>query len=421
MIFPLRLVFKPVLMSRCLHPFRSLSLLFLILSGFIASAQENTCKPSLKANRHKVLKLGDASIEGTEYRSGDITYLSDYLTSNRRRIQVKSSNRLISEFYMEGAEISGNVYREYDLSGKIKLTDSLDQKKGRHTKSYLGYFSSSHVVSSTRHYPNGNPESSTYYNLRKGEDSIIKTWYSNRFPKSYRIKNYWQSDSVVTKWDSTGILRERRTSAGTELYYPDGVLMLKVLPYSKWSYSPDGILEEVSRDTLIAGKACRQKKTFYPGGILKSVEYYSNDEPCYTWTFYTSEGLFKNKVKKGAPTALEIGVGMVEAEYAPEIFAYVEQNPEYPGGDQAFRNEMEKRMVGLLCKSKTEWSGSYKLRYTINESGEAVFQGLQGINADLLSASFAALFTGLPKWKPGKQNGRAMTVHFVVEVSVKEN
>ncbi len=112
---------------------------------------------------------------------------------------------------------------------------------------------------------------------------------------------------------------------------------------------------------------------------------------------------------------------MVEAEYAPEIFAYVEQNPEYPGGDQAFRNEMEKRMVGLLCKSKTEWSGSYKLRYTINESGEAVFQGLQGINADLLSASFAALFTGLPKWKPGKQNGRAMTVHFVVEVSVKEN
>lgn len=420
-MFPLRLVFKPVLMSRCLHPFPSLSLLFLILSGFIASAQENTCKPVLKANRHKVLKLGDASIEGTEYRSGDITYLSDYLTSNRRRIQVKSSNRLISEFYMEGAEISGNVYREYDLSGKIKLTDSLDQKKGRHTKSYLGYFSSSHVVSSTRHYPNGNPESSTYYNLRKGEDSIIKTWYSNRFPKSIRIKNYWQSDSVVTKWDSTGILRERTNSAGTELYYPNGILMLKVLPYSKWSYSTDGILENVSHDTMIAGKTCEQKKTFYASGILKSVEYYSNGEPCYAWTFYTPEGLFKNTVKKGLPTSLEIGVGMVATEYAPEFFTCVEESPSYPGGEQAFRKEMEKRLADLLCQSETEVTGTYKLRYLVNESGEVLVRGLEGANADKLTGSFVALFSGMPKWRPGKQNGRVMSVRFALNLSVKEN
>lgn len=401
--------------------FRSISLLFLAASAFTARAQETSCKPALKANRHKVLTLGDASIERTEYRSGGITYLSDYLASNRRRIQAKASNQIISEFYMEGAEISGNVYREYDLSGNIKLTDSLDQKKGRHSKSYMGYFSSSHVVSSTRHYPNGNPESSIYYSLRKGEDSVIKTWYSNRFPKSILIKNCWQSDSVVTKWDSTGILRERTNSRGSELYYPDGILMLKVLPYSKWSYSPEGILEDVARDTMIAGKTCEQKKTFYASGILKSVEYYSNGEPCYTWTFYTPGGLLKNTVKKGPPTALEIGVGMVAAEYAPEIFAYVEESPNYPGGEQAFRKEMEKRMADLLCKSETEIAGIYKLRYTINELGEAVFKGLEGANADKLASSFAAVFSGMPKWRPGKQNGRAMSVYFVMNISVKEN
>lgn len=397
--------------------------LFLAFSGFIATAQDKPCKPSLKANRHKVLRLGDASIEGTEYRFGDLHVQlkapGTYQASSYRKVTIRQSGKILAEFNTSGSEISDKIYREYNLSGKLTMMDSLGF--GMHLKTYMGFFQSSRVGSSTLYDANGNPARYVSYNRRNGHEAVIKEWYANHFPKSIRIKNYWQSDSVVTKWDSTGILRERRTSAGTELYYPDGVLMLKVLPYSKWSYSPDGILEEVSRDTLIAGKACRQKKTFYPGGILKSVEYYSNDEPCYTWTFYTSEGLFKNKVKKGAPTAMEIGVGMVEVEYAPEIFAYVEQNPEYPGGYQAFRNEMEKRMVGLLCKSKTEWSGSYKLRYTINESGEAVFQGLQGINADLLSASFAALFTGLPKWKPGKQNGRAMTVHFVVGVSVKEN
>ncbi len=406
-----------------LHASLYLIVLFLGLSAFRATAQDKPCKPSLKANRHKALRLGDASIEGTEYRIGDRHFQlkapGAYLASSYRKVTIRQSGKILAEFNTSGSEISDKIYREYDLSGKLIIIDSLGF--GMHVKTYMGFFQSNRVGSSTLYYPNGNLARYVSYSRRNGHEAVIKEWYSNRFPKSIRIKNYWQSDSVVTKWDSTGILRERTNSAGTELYYPDGVLMLKVWPYSKWSYSPDGILEDVSRDTLIAGKTCQQKKTFYPGGILKSVEYYSNEKPCYTWTFYTPEGLFKNKVTKGSPTALEIGVEMVAAEYAPEIFTYVEQNPEYPGGDHAFRNEMEKRMADLLCQSKSELSGSYKLGYTINESGEAVFHGLQGINADLLSPFFAGLFTGLPKWKPGKQNGRAMTVHFVVDVSVKEN
>ena len=226
---------------------------------------------------------------------------------------------------------------------------------------------------------------------------------------------------MVTKWDSTGILRERTNSAGTELYYPDGILMLRVLPHSKWSYSSHGILEDVSRDTMIAGKTCEQKKTFYASGILKSVEYYNNGEPCYTWTFYTSEGLFKNTVKKGLPTALETGVGMVAAEYAPEFYAYVEENPIYPGGDQAFRKEMEKRLSDLLCQSETEITGTYKLRYLVNEFGEVLVRGLEGANADKLTGSFVALFSGMPKWKPGKQNGQTMSVRFILNLSVNEN
>lgn len=408
-------------MTSHLTLFRYNIFLFLAFSAFMLTAQEKPCKPVLKANRHKQLTLGDASIERTEYQSGGMTFLSDYLPSYRRRIRVLLSSHIISEFDMDGAEVSGNVYREYDLSGNIKLTDSLDRKRGKHKKTYLDYFSSSHVVSSTRHYPNGNPASTVYYSLRKGEDSILKTWYKNRFPKSIRINNQWKSDSVLIKWDSTGVLRENTNATGSELYYPGGVLMKKVLPYSISNYSADGILEDVSHDTIMAGISCQQKKTFYPSGILKSIEYYGNGEPCHTWSFYTPEGLLKNKVRKGPAKALEIGVGMVAAEYAPEVFTYVEQRPEYPGGYPAFRSMMEKRLAELLCKSETELSGSYQLKYTVNESGQVLFHGLQGINADELSSSFARLFTGMPTWRPGKQNGRTMTVHFTVDVSVKEN
>lgn len=404
-------------------PLRYLFLLSLTFSVILLAAQDKACKPALKANRHKVLRLGDVSTEGTEYRIGDrhfqIKAPGTYQASSYRKVTMRQSGKILAEFNTSGSEISDTIYRQYGPSGKLTLMDSLGS--GMHVKTYPGFFRSSRVSSSTLYDANGNPTRYVSYSRRNGYEAVIKEWYSNHFLKSYRVKNCRQWDSIVMKWDSTGILRERRTSAETGLYYPDGVLMLKILPTGKWSYNPDGILENVSRDTLIAGKTCQQKKTFYPGGILKSVEYYNNGAPCCTWTFYTPEGLLKNKVKKGPPTAPETGTGMVEAEDIPEIFIYVEQYPEYPGGDHAFRNDMEKRMAGLLCKSETEVTGSYKLRFTVNESGEAIFLGLEGINAGQLRSSFAGLFTGLRKWKPGKQNGQTMSVHFVVDVSVKKN
>jgi antitoxin component YwqK of YwqJK toxin-antitoxin module len=399
---------------------RLLFFLFLAFSGFLLSAQDKPCKPVLKVNRHKEIVLGDSRMKSTELKTGDRSVLTEYLSSNRHKITVRQSYQVLTEFYTDEAGISGNVYREYDSGGKLKMTDSLDQSRGRRKKTYMDHFYSNHVVSSTLHYSNGNSASRVYYSLKTGKDSVIKTWYSNRFPKSILVKGYWQPDSLVIKWDSTGILREYTTTTSSELYYPDGILMRKILPFSKWYYNTNGILEEASHDTTISGMPCEQKKTFYPNGILKSVEYYSHGEACHTWSLYTPEGLLKNKVKKGPPKALEVGVGMVGTEYAPEIFTHVEQSPEYVGGYEAFRKEMNIRMADMLCKSEAELSGDYTLGFIVNESGKTTFAGLEGLNADKLANGFAGLFTGMPKWKPGKLNGRAIIVHFVADVHVKE-
>lgn len=416
-----RLLFKAAFkMTFYFHSIRYILFLLLTFSDFLLSAQDKPCKPILKANRHKEIVLGDSRMKSTEFKIGGRSVLTEHLTSNRNKVTVRQSSQVLTEFYTDEAGISGNVYREYDSGGKLKMTDSLDQSRGMRKKTYLDFFYSNHVVSSTLHYPNGNSASRVYYSLKTGKDSVIKTWYSNRFPKSILMKGNWQPDSVIIKWDSTGILREYTTTTSSELYYPNGILMRKTGPYSKWFYSMNGILEETSRDTILSGMPCEQKKTFYPNGILKSVEYYSNGEPCHTWSFYTSEGLLKNKVKKGPPKALEFGVGMVEAEYAPEFFTYVEESPEYTGGYEAFRKEMNIRMAGLLCKSETELSGNYLLHFTVNELGKTIFAGLEGVNADKLADSFAGLINNMVRWKPGKKNGRAIIVHFVAEVQIKE-
>lgn len=401
--------------------------LFLASSGFMLPAQDKACKPALKANRHKQLAMGAVSIESTMFSIGGRTFQlrapGPYQATSHRHVTVQQAGKILAEFQVSDAEISDPVYREYDLSGKLRMTDSLDHRFGTHVKSYPGFFRSSRVSSSTLFYPDGNPARFVKYDNRNGNEFVVREWYANRFPRSYRIKNRWESDSVTVKWDSTGVLREQTDRLFSRIYFPDGVLQKKTTvsgTYRRWDFYESGIPESISCDTVIAGAACREQRTFYPNGILKSVEYYSKGLPCLTWSFYTAEGILKNRIQKGPVVPVGVGVVVPEAIDAPEMFIYVEQSPEYPGGESAFRKEMDKRMAELLCNSQTKIAGSYTLRFRVSETGEAVFEGLEGMNAGNLANSFAGLFRGMPKWKPGKQNGHAMAVYFAADVQVKE-
>jgi|GEM_PF-3631915 len=409
---------------RCLPYWFSL---FPVFFAFLLPAQDKACKPVLKANRHKQLTAGNVAVESSQFSIGERSFQmrapGPYEATPHRHVTVQQAGKILAEFQVSGAEISDPVYREYDLSGKLRMTDSLDHRFGTHVKSYLGFFQSSRVSSSTLYYPNGNPARFVKYDNRNGNEFVVKEWYANRFPRSYRIKNRWESDSVIVRWDSTGVVRELTDHLFSQIYFPDGVLQKKTTvsgTYRRWDFYENGILESVARDTVIAGAACREQRTFYPSGILKSVEYYSKGLPCLTWSFYTTEGLLKNRIQKGP--VVPVGEGMVvpEAIEAAEIFVYVEQCPEYPGGESIFRKEMDKRLEELLCNSKTELAGAYRLHFRVGEAGEAVFVGLEGMNAGNLANSFAGLFRSMPKWKPGKQNGHATTVYFAMDVNVKE-
>lgn len=411
-------------MNPCLHPFRSLGFLCLAVLGFTATAQDKPCKPFLKANRHKTLVMSDPLISTGAFEYGNRHFSSENTGSNDRNITVTENNRILAQFTMHGGEIAGKVYREYDASGTLLFTDSLDPEKGKHRKTYMEFYSSNHVVSSSDYYPGGRLARRIYYSLKTGHDSLQKEWYPNGLPKNLFIKNRWQSDSVIMRWDDTGILREHSNSLFAMLYFRNGVLQQKAdtdPPHRRWIFYENGILESLARDTVISGGLCREYRSFYPNGILRSVEYYSGGYPCLTWSVYTTEGILKQKLKKGPVIITGEGLIPPVEALAPEIFTYVEEMPEYPGGNLAFRKELEKRFVNLVCISEAELSGVYRLRFKVNTEGRASYEGLEGANAEKLSGSFASLFSSMIRWKPGKQNGRAMTIYFGMDVTVKKN
>jgi protein TonB len=110
------------------------------------------------------------------------------------------------------------------------------------------------------------------------------------------------------------------------------------------------------------------------------------------------------------------GTGVVEAPPPPQIYTYVEQMPEssvdvtsylaknirYP--EQAKENNIEGRVI---------------LKFVVNEDGAvsdiSVVRGIGG-GCDEEAKRVVA---GMPKWKPGKQNGRPVKVYFTLPIVFK--
>ena len=398
------------------------SLLYLsIFLPFLSVAQPKPCKANLKANRGHQLSMGEPKTEACSFIEKDKQVLIRYAPTHNHVI-VQHNKTALWEFNTSGGEIEGSLYIEKNNQGDVVLEDSI-APKARHRKKYLDFFYSSHVVSSKIYYPGKRLASCVYYSLVNGWDSLTREWYTNGIPKNLHIKNLWGSDSVVVQWDSSGVLRSRTSDAGFEHYYETGILQEKSSlkePRSSHFYNEAGVLEKARRDTLIETAVCRQQKTFYPTGILKSVEYYSSsDIPCLTWLFYTPAGVLKSKVNKGP---ILITVNPTEDKWAEppyEVFSKVESLPQFPGGDGKFKEYMSTALADLLCKSEVPLSGAYTLRYGTDESGKPFFISIDGQEAEKNLSRFKAIFDQMPVWKPGRLSGKTIGMHYAVGLRVE--
>ncbi|MFD2572843.1 TonB family protein [Spirosoma soli] len=99
-----------------------------------------------------------------------------------------------------------------------------------------------------------------------------------------------------------------------------------------------------------------------------------------------------------------------------EVFTVVEQQPEYPGGMQALGQYMQRnlRYPGKARQNKIE--GSVLIRFTVTADGaiDDVFVE-KGIGGGC-NEEATRLISQMPRWRPGRQNGRAIDVQYVLPV-----
>ena len=107
----------------------------------------------------------------------------------------------------------------------------------------------------------------------------------------------------------------------------------------------------------------------------------------------------------------------VKAENADNVFGMVEEQPSFPGGQAALMKYIEENM---RCPDpESDASGRVIVQFVIGKDGTVkdpkVVRGI----TPALDEEALRLVRNMPKWKPGKQMGKAVDVRYTLPVTFK--
>jgi protein TonB len=128
------------------------------------------------------------------------------------------------------------------------------------------------------------------------------------------------------------------------------------------------------------------------------------------------------KDEKGDPNGIDPGIvappstGVVNAPAAPAIFNYVEQMPAPSFDMGAYLN---KNIVYPEAAREANIEGRVIVKFVVTEDGSiSDVQIVRGIDGGC-NEEAVRVVKAMPKWKPGKQNGKPVKVYFTLPISFK--
>jgi TonB family protein len=102
-----------------------------------------------------------------------------------------------------------------------------------------------------------------------------------------------------------------------------------------------------------------------------------------------------------------------------EVFFIVEEMPEFPGGDIALREFIAKSVNYPDAAAKSGKQGKVYVTFVVTKDGSVANATIaRGVDPSL-DAEAMRVVNSLPKWKPGKQRGKAVNVSYTVPINFK--
>ena len=108
-----------------------------------------------------------------------------------------------------------------------------------------------------------------------------------------------------------------------------------------------------------------------------------------------------------------------EEETSDEIFMVVEDQPEPEGGLQAFYNFVGKNMEYPAQARRMGVEGKVFVQFVVDKDGSLTdVKAVKGIGAGC-DEEAVEIVKSAPKWKPGKQRGKAVRVRMIIPITFK--
>ena len=110
----------------------------------------------------------------------------------------------------------------------------------------------------------------------------------------------------------------------------------------------------------------------------------------------------------------------VEEEEEELVFVVVESMPEFPGGQQALFKYLSENVKYPVIAQENGIQGRVICQFVVNKDGSIVDVEVVRSGGDpSLDKEAIRVIKSMPKWKPGKQRGKAVRVKYTVPVNFK--
>ncbi|MBR6975169.1 MAG: energy transducer TonB [Bacteroidaceae bacterium] len=102
-----------------------------------------------------------------------------------------------------------------------------------------------------------------------------------------------------------------------------------------------------------------------------------------------------------------------------KVFDVVEQMPEFPGGMEALVKYMAENMKYPEDAKKQQVEGRVLVQFIVETDGSVSNTEVLMRVFPSLDAEAVRVISGMPKWIPGKQNGKVVRVKYTIPVSFR--
>jgi TonB family protein len=134
----------------------------------------------------------------------------------------------------------------------------------------------------------------------------------------------------------------------------------------------------------------------------------------------------KAPAKKAEPKPVVKDVKVVKTDAQPQneeqmVFDVVEHMPQFPGGDAAIWEFVKNTVKYPEEAEKAGKQGRVVATFVVNTDGSISDAKVVRSVSEELDAEALRVINAMPKWTPGKQNGKDVRVKFTLPVTFKLN